>query len=118
MASHDIKEASDNVSDIGSQESRSREGFHVRSRPWWKLGGGDRSFVTIDGDSTSDLSIKSDEESEINRTIHGTVFEDKNSSEIYQPPPEYEGAHRFDPAATWTPEEEQRLVRKVSVFGV
>ena len=29
-----------------------------------------------------------------------------------QPHESYEGAHRWDPEATWTPEEEARVVRK------
>ena len=32
-----------------------------------------------------------------------------------QPHDSYEGAHRWDPEATWTPEEEARVVRKTDL---
>ena len=32
-----------------------------------------------------------------------------------QPHESYEGAHRWDPEATWTPEEEARVVRKTDL---
>lgn len=32
---------------------------------------------------------------------------------FYEPIPEYEGYHRYDPKETWSPQEEKRLVRKV-----
>ncbi|KAK8078799.1 hypothetical protein PG994_002606 [Apiospora phragmitis] len=32
---------------------------------------------------------------------------------FYEPIPEYEGYHRYDPKETWSPEEEKRLVRKL-----
>ena len=38
---------------------------------------------------------------------------DGDSHEIYVPIDNYEGRHRYDPKAEWTPEEEKRLIRKV-----
>lgn len=35
------------------------------------------------------------------------------SAKYYEPIPEYEGRHRYDPSAQWTEKEEKRLVRKV-----
>ncbi|KAJ5918630.1 hypothetical protein N7466_010622 [Penicillium verhagenii] len=35
------------------------------------------------------------------------------SAEYYSPVPGYEGNHRYDPKATWTAKEEQRLVRRL-----
>ncbi|PSN60713.1 MFS general substrate transporter [Corynespora cassiicola Philippines] len=35
------------------------------------------------------------------------------SIEAYEPIPEYEGRHRYDPTAEWTDEEEKRLVRRL-----
>ncbi|CCM03641.1 uncharacterized protein FIBRA_05785 [Fibroporia radiculosa] len=42
-----------------------------------------------------------------------SVFDDPATLEVYRPPPVYENAHRFDPAARWTWREEYRLVRKI-----
>jgi hypothetical protein len=36
----------------------------------------------------------------------------ENLSDQVPPHETYEGLHRWDPAATWTPEEEKKLVRK------
>lgn len=33
--------------------------------------------------------------------------------ELYEPIPEYEGRHRYDPTAEWTEKEEKKLVRRV-----
>lgn len=33
----------------------------------------------------------------------------------YEPPDSYESKHRWDPRATWTPEEEKKLVRRLDV---
>ncbi|CAE6435676.1 unnamed protein product [Rhizoctonia solani] len=41
------------------------------------------------------------------------VFDDPKLGKYFEPIPEYEGRHRFDPAATWTQAEERSLVRKV-----
>jgi hypothetical protein len=42
------------------------------------------------------------------------VFSDPDAALIYKPIENYEGSHRFDPTATWTPQEESALVRTVS----
>ncbi|KAJ5706613.1 hypothetical protein N7488_006414 [Penicillium malachiteum] len=50
-----------------------------------------------------------------------TEYDDEQSSAIaagasvgfYEPVAEYEGRHRYDPTASWTEKEEQRLVRKL-----
>ncbi|KAJ7642838.1 major facilitator superfamily domain-containing protein [Mycena rosella] len=36
-----------------------------------------------------------------------SVFDDPVTLEVYRPPPQYENAHRFDPAARWTWREEK-----------
>lgn len=33
----------------------------------------------------------------------------------YQPADEYEGRHRWDPAATWTEKEEKSVIRKIDL---
>jgi hypothetical protein len=88
---------------------------HTSSRPWWKLGGKDISFATVDPASAS-VSLHSDiENSSGDETnIKGTVFDDHAAAEFYRPVEKYEGRHRFDPTATWTPEEERKLLRTVT----
>jgi hypothetical protein len=88
----------------------------TQRRPWWKLGGKDISFAPVDPDSVTTSNTGSVEDIETTGldNIHGSVFDDSGAAQFYQPIDKYEGKHRFDPNATWTPEEEQRLVRKVS----
>lgn len=45
----------------------------------------------------------------------GSVFEDETLAKFYEPPEEYEGKHRFDVNARWTPAEEKALLRKVDL---
>lgn len=45
-----------------------------------------------------------------------STFASGASDKLYEPIPEYEGRHRYDPKATWTQEEEKKLVRKVSTY--
>lgn len=90
-----------------------------KRKPWWKLGGKDISFAPVDADSITTPnsgSVKDDVETPGTNNIHGSVFDDSRAAEFYQPVEKYEGKHRFDPTATWTPEEERKLVRTVSVF--
>lgn len=40
------------------------------------------------------------------------------SAGMYEPIPEYEGRHRYDPTAEWTEGEEKRLVRRVCFYTI
>jgi hypothetical protein len=84
--------------------------------PWWKLGGKDISFAPVDPDSVTTSNSQSTEDIETSQldNIHGSVFDDSGAAQFYKPIEKYEGAHRFDPSATWTPEEERKLIRTVS----
>lgn len=44
---------------------------------------------------------------------NGNAFADGGATELYEPIPEYEGRHRYDPTADWTEKEEKKLVRRV-----
>ncbi|KAK7752682.1 hypothetical protein SLS62_005451 [Diatrype stigma] len=43
----------------------------------------------------------------------GDAFALGASADLYEPIPEYEGIHRYDPSAEWTEAEEKKLVRKL-----
>ncbi|KAF5858480.1 hypothetical protein ETB97_004365 [Aspergillus alliaceus] len=66
-------------------------------------------------------SFSRESEAESDNGFHGTrvhVFDDPDTAEhwasVYEKA-QYEGLHRFDPAFTWTPEEEKKVVRKVDL---
>lgn len=40
----------------------------------------------------------------------------QNLADAVPPHESYEGAHRWDPTATWTPEEEKRVIRKTDIY--
>jgi hypothetical protein len=88
----------------------------VQRRKWWTIGGKDISFAPVDKDSVAE-SIDDFENRGI-AGVHGSVFDDTDAKLFYAPVEKYEGRHRFDPDATWTPEEEHRLLRTVGLFSV
>jgi hypothetical protein len=89
-----------------------------RRRKWWQFGGKDISYVSVDDGlyPGSDNSSISDSPSLVKNVAN--VFEAPEAAEIYKPIQGFEGAHRFDPSATWTPEEEKVLVRRVCLAQV
>ena len=44
-----------------------------------------------------------------------TTFETSGLEPYYKPIDKYEGRHRYDPNFEWEPEEEKKVVRKVSL---
>jgi hypothetical protein len=87
----------------------------VKKQPWWKIGGQDISFASVDPVSaTANSSSGSlDDIQGGGENIHGSVYDDTAAAQFYKPIEKYEGLHRFDSDATWTPEEERKLVRTV-----
>ena len=46
--------------------------------------------------------------------VTGGAFVAGGSTALYEPLPEYEGRHRYDPLAEWTEKEEKKIVRRLS----
>lgn len=87
----------------GSQDDSSIK-HHIsafRADPWWKFGGRDRIFIP-----TREETSKREPEDE-------SVFSNVKARDIYKPIEKYEGRHRFDVNATWSDNEEKKLVRRV-----
>jgi hypothetical protein len=127
----DVDEAA--VTDDNRQE--------VKRSPWWRFGGRDYSFVSVDAGyplssssaSSSDTNLEAVSDvgnvwqndvrspwapgisreplPEPQTRSHNDVLQE--SKDLYKPIERYEGAHRFDPSLKWDPEEEKRLVRTV-----
>jgi hypothetical protein len=115
MSESETKGSDPNVSEK-SGENVQVSTTHSPRRAWWHLGGKDISFATVDPASvsaSSSASLQDDTESGGENNIHGSVFDDTAAAEFYKPIEKYEGLHRFDPNATWGPEEERKLVRTV-----
>lgn len=88
----------------------------TRRKPWWKFGGTDYGFVTVnDGYDTASSTYESKNNSTESLGGHHNVFNNAESKEIYKPIKKYEGRHRFDPSYKWEPEEEKKLVKTVSL---
>ena len=100
-----------NVTTIGGRATH-----NVKTPPWWKIGGKDYSYVSIDGDYTVASGESSSTES-LDDTIvkkRNSVFQAPEAVDLYKPPESYEGSHRFNPSLVWTQDEEKALVKRVS----
>jgi hypothetical protein len=89
----------------------------TKTKPWWKFGGKDYSFVSVNAGYTSTAS-SSETKLESTEKLGRNVYETDEAKDIYKPIQGYEGAHRFDPQFKWSPEEEKRLVKTVSVLSL
>ena len=89
----------------------------IKRNPWWKLGGKDESFVSIDAGYARTVSPASISDTKLDtlEELGHNVWETEDGKEIYKPIEGYEGAHRFDPSMKWSPEEEKRLIRTVGL---
>ena len=87
----------------------------TQRRPWFKLGGQDHPFVSVDAGypRATDSASSSESDLTVPNKAHN-VWETQDAHDIYAPIAGYEGAHRFDPNFKWEPEEEKALIRKVS----
>ena len=98
-----------------TNDAASDEGPRVRANKWWQFGGKDRIFVASQKQpSKTSLTSSQEDELENDNNVFGSVFSDSRAVEFYKPIEKYEGRHRFDMHATWSDEEEKKLIRKVS----
>lgn len=95
----------------GSTENDGRK--ERLTEPWWKIGGKDISYVSVDAGLESETSslVQSSGSSLVKN--ENNVFASPEATELYKPVAGFEGTHRFDPNATWTQAEEAALVRRV-----
>lgn len=87
-----------------------------KANPWWKFGGRDRIFVPsrLQGSKSTFKDFQGDRTIDDDKNADGNVFSDPRAIDIYKPIEKYEGRHRFDLHATWSDDEEKKLVRRVS----
>lgn len=83
------------------------------STPDYSISKGPEVEVTI-SESGSDYSSKA---VGVQKQHRGEAYAEGGSTKFYEPIPEYEGRHRWDPTAEWTPSEEKKLVRTVRFPG-
>ena len=88
----------------------------LKANVWWKFGGRDRIFVPsrLQGSKSTFKDFQGDRTIDDDQNADGNVFSDPRAIEIYKPIEKYEGRHRFDLHATWSDDEEKKLVRRVS----
>ncbi|RMZ91489.1 hypothetical protein DV736_g1265, partial [Chaetothyriales sp. CBS 134916] len=77
---------------------------------WYTLGGKDVAYRPIDSGFESSSS-NSSEENLVKNT--GNVYTAPEAVALYKPIEGFEGAHRFQPDAVWSPEEEKALVKEL-----
>ncbi len=83
-----------------------------RSTKWWKFGGKDVSYVSVDDGLEKSETSSQHDGAAVMKDVNN-VFESPEALNIYKPVEGFEGTHRFDPSAEWTPQEEKVLVRRV-----
>lgn len=86
----------------------------LKANSWWKFGG--RIFVPsrLQGSKSTFKNFQGDRTIDDDHNADGNVFSDPRAVDIYKPIEKYEGRHRLDIRATWSDEEEKKLVRRVS----
>jgi hypothetical protein len=82
-----------------------------KPQKWYHLFGKDVSYVPVDAGLEGSSETSSLDDSVVQNT--NNPYEAPEAADIYKLVDGFEGTHRFDPSATWTQEEEKRLVRRV-----
>ncbi|KAL7416906.1 major facilitator superfamily domain-containing protein [Mrakia frigida] len=82
----------------------------VPSSPSPSRDGSGASSPTDEKKSYADVSALEADEITLN-----DVLDEEERKKLHQPIESYEGFHRYDPAATWTPQEEKKIVNKIDL---
>lgn len=72
---------------------------------------GEKGLKESDSGSATSSSVRLGDESLLPSDVYA---EGGQQSRFYEPIPEFEGRHRWDPNAEWTDAEETRLIRRAS----
>lgn len=105
------------VKDVEQKGLQDVDVIPTKTKPWWKFGGKDYSFVSVNSGYSTTAS-SSETKLESSEKLGRNVYETDDVKNVYEPIKGYEGAHRFDPKFTWSSEEEKRLVKIVSVHSL
>jgi hypothetical protein len=105
------------IKDVGESGLQNTAPLPVKTKSWWKLGGEDHSFVSVNAGYPNSAS-SSVTAFDVHDAAGHNVWENEESKELYKPIAGYEGSHRFDPSFEWDPEEEKRLLKVVSLISV
>ncbi|KAK2488365.1 hypothetical protein H9L39_02292 [Fusarium oxysporum f. sp. albedinis] len=86
----------------------------VKRQRWYHLYGKDLSHVPVDEGYSTGSETASLHSDFVNN--HHNVFAAPEAVDIYKIVDGFEGAHRFEPSATWEAQEEEKLVRRLDWF--
>ena len=98
---------------LATSRARPQSAYRGRERKWWDLSGNNVNHVSVDLGYEERSAAASKISDAPLATNTDNVFVAPEAMEIYKPVDGFEGAHRFNPSATWTLEQENKLVRKV-----
>lgn len=87
----------------------------VKRQRWYHLYGKDLSHVPVDEGYSTGSETASLHSDFVNN--HHNIFAAPEAVDIYKIVDGFEGAHRFEPSATWEAQEEEKLVRRVCHSG-
>ncbi|KAF6221656.1 hypothetical protein HO133_001624 [Letharia lupina] len=117
-----MSSSSDKDLAVVSGEERSQGSFTPpeqetprKANSWWRFSGRDRIFVPsrLQGSKSTFKDFQGDRTIDDDHNADGNVFSDPRAVDIYKPIEKYGGRHRLDLHATWSDEEEKKLVRRL-----
>ena len=101
------------VSMMDDEPNSERRRSAVVKEILYTLKGQAKENVNLHRSGADSLSDNERDEIYYQKQAKGETFLDGGNARYYKPIDTYEGRHRWDPNAEWTPEEEKRIIRKV-----